>query len=513
MSRRRPGRASPAALHDAAVPDAGQGRRDLQARQQRRRFAGAQTRCALEPHGVRDDDEVLLVEQIPVDVEEVVGHLPEPALTRQADDGELLDHAAHLLGRDVELVRRLGERHLALADQVRHELQDQRGAVGRRQRLACAHDALPPIGVRREGAFQPRDHLGAQVCGFDHPHLRPVRGQLVGEDVDVHVGHLDPLPRRFGAPAQPQRRLGARRDLEQRALPRGDLGEARERPIAGVLAAGEIERGLGHGDVGGDAREEEGADVLSAEVEAVHVPARLVLHERVRLDTTARRGILPRLEVVELDDPALFDRPLQRGERRLAEVDARRVADDRRVHLDAERADLAEPAAGVGRHRALAPDASGQVQHREFRRREVDVGGQFVFRRRNAVARFAQIVGVGVVADRLHGDAEGAQVLLVALEHLLQRILGRARLTLLAIAGDRRQDRLLGEPLLGRHERDDEIHQALFRRGTGRLGGHPTILGVGCAAGQEDAGASMPRMSMTKTSVASPGIVPLPSAP
>jgi hypothetical protein len=34
----------------------------------------------------------------------------------------------------------------------------------------------PPIGVRREGAFQPRDHLGAQVCGFDHPHLRPVRG-------------------------------------------------------------------------------------------------------------------------------------------------------------------------------------------------------------------------------------------------------------------------------------------------------------------------------------------------
>ena len=41
------------------------------------------------------------------------------------------------VGGDVELVGGLGDRHLALADEVRHELEHERGAIGRDERAAA----------------------------------------------------------------------------------------------------------------------------------------------------------------------------------------------------------------------------------------------------------------------------------------------------------------------------------------------------------------------------------------
>ena len=117
-----------------------------------------------------------------------------------------------------------------------------------------------------------------------------------------------------------------------------------------------------------------------------------------------------------------------------------------------------------------------------LRRRELDVFGELVFRGGHAVARLAQIVGVGPVADRLDRDAEPAQALLVALEHLLERVLRGAGLALLAVARDRGEDRVLRQPLLGRHERDDEVDEPLLGRALHgrrwRAPPHPRVAGA-----------------------------------
>ena len=110
--------------------------------------------------------------------------------------------------------------------------------------------------------------------------------------------------------------------------------------------------------------------------------------------------------------------------------------------------------------------------------RELDVVGQLVLGRRNAIARFAKIVRVEAVADRLDRHAEATKVLFVALEHLLERVLLGARFALLAVPGDGGEDRVLRQPLLGRHEGDDEVDEPLLRRVAGRgFGGHSLILG------------------------------------
>ena len=175
------------------VADAGDRARQLQTGQQRGGLARGELGCPLETDRVGDDDDVALVEQIPVDVEEVVRHLPVAAVARQSDDGERHDHRAHLVGRDIELVGRLGDRHLALADQVRHELQHQRRAVGGDERLAGAH-AAPPCASR--AASSRAMTWSRSSARLDHADLGSVRGQLVREHVDIDVRHVDALIRR-----------------------------------------------------------------------------------------------------------------------------------------------------------------------------------------------------------------------------------------------------------------------------------------------------------------------------
>ena len=64
--------------------------------EQRRRLARGELGRSLEADRVGDDDDVALVEQLPVDVEQVVRHLPVAAVAGEPDHGELLDHRAHL---------------------------------------------------------------------------------------------------------------------------------------------------------------------------------------------------------------------------------------------------------------------------------------------------------------------------------------------------------------------------------------------------------------------------------
>ncbi len=129
------------------VADSGDRPSHLQTRQQRGGLARRQFRRALQTHGVRDDDDVALVQQVPVDVEQVVRHLPVAAVAGKPDHREGLDHGAHLIGGHVELVGGFGDRDLALADQVGHELQHERRAIGGDERLAGDH-AAPPWAAR-----------------------------------------------------------------------------------------------------------------------------------------------------------------------------------------------------------------------------------------------------------------------------------------------------------------------------------------------------------------------------
>ena len=129
------------------VADAGDRPGHLQTRQEGRGFTRGQFRRALEAHGVGDDDDVALVQEVPVDVEEVVRHLPVAAVAGEPDHREGLDHGAHLIRRHVELVGGFGDRDLSLADQVGHELEHERRAVGGDERLAGDH-AAPPWAAR-----------------------------------------------------------------------------------------------------------------------------------------------------------------------------------------------------------------------------------------------------------------------------------------------------------------------------------------------------------------------------
>ena len=93
--------------------------------------------------------------------------------------------------------------------------------------------------------LQPCDDVLPEVIGCDDAHLGTVRGELVGEHMDVDVRHVDALVRGRRTAAEAQRGLGARVDLEERALTRGELLEPGEGVLAGVLAQRGVERSRG----------------------------------------------------------------------------------------------------------------------------------------------------------------------------------------------------------------------------------------------------------------------------
>src|SRR5690606_37869143 len=88
---------------------------------------------------------------------------------------------------------------------------------------------------------------------------------------------------------------------------------------------------------------------------------------------------------------------------------------------------------------------------------------------------------------------ERTELVFVALEHLLEGVGPRARVSALPVPGHAVEDLLLGEPDLRGHQRHDEIRQTLLR---GNPGSHHCV-GTG----------AIPRMSIT-TTLADPPSVP-----
>lgn len=133
----------------------------------------------------------------------------------------------------------------------------------------------------------------AELIGLDHTHLGAVRGELVGEDVDIDEGDADALDRRDRPPPEPQRRLRTRSDLEQSGVLGRHLLESRERAVTRSVSQDGVEGRRGHRHIPDDAAEQERTVAGGVDVDAEHVPARLVVHQRERLDPATTRSILP----------------------------------------------------------------------------------------------------------------------------------------------------------------------------------------------------------------------------
>ena len=119
--------------------------------------------------------------------------------------------------------------------------------------------------------------------------------------------------------------------------------------------------------------------------------------------------------------------------------------------------------ASVG-HRALAPDAAREVEQRELGRGELDVLGQLVFGCRDAVARFAQVVGVGASPMVSIGTPRRRRLSLSRSNIFSSASSGAPASRCSRYPETRREDRVLGQALLGRHQGDHEVDKALLRR-------------------------------------------------
>src|SRR5690606_32037680 len=108
-------------------------------------LTGSEARHAAQADIVRDLDDVLFIEQVPVDVEHLLRLLPVTALAGEPDHGELFDHPAHLCGGDVEFTGCFVERHLSALQQVRHESEIRAHSIDSEELPGpLGHDASPP---------------------------------------------------------------------------------------------------------------------------------------------------------------------------------------------------------------------------------------------------------------------------------------------------------------------------------------------------------------------------------
>src|SRR5690606_32434665 len=262
-------------------------------------------------------------------------------------------------------------------------------------------------------------------------------------------------------------------------------------------------RGLAGRDLADDAAQQEGAGLPRRELLGCEAPAALVLHEGERDDLARAGANIAGLQVVEPDELPAVDRLLQRLEGRIAQPQPRRIAEDRFVGGDPERAELHERATRLGAQRALAPRHRGEAEQGELLGVEAHVVGQVVGALRDAVAQVVVVARLAERLDRLERDAQLADVVLVAFELPLEVGVVAAGHIALRVAAHAREDFRLGESRLGRHEREHETEQPILdgnRRGDGtRVRGAPYFA----------AGVRTPSTSMTYTTaspVSSSGI-------
>src|SRR5690606_31482891 len=348
------------------------------------------------------------------------------------------------------------------------------------------------------------DHRGPQLGGFDDEHLGAEARELVGEDRQIDVVHAQDAGGDLDRAAAVGQAYGGIRsrahlDVGDPALPhRVELGEGTAHVVAGALG-----RGLAGRDLADDAAQQEGAGLPRRELLGCEVPAALVLHEGERDDLARAGAILAGLQVVERHELPAVDRLLQRLEGRIAQPQPRRIAEDRFVGGDPERAELHERATRLGAQRALAPRHRGEAEQGELLGVEAHVVGQVVGALRDAVAQVVVVARLAERLDRLERDAQLADVVLVAFELPLEVGVVAAGHIALRVAAHAREDFRLGESRLGRHEREHETEQPILdgnRRGDGtRVRGAPYFA----------AGGRTPSTSMTYTTaspVSSSGI-------
>ena len=227
-------------------------------------------------------------------------------------------------------------------------------------------------------------------------------------------------------------------------------------------------------------------------VEPHDVPAAGVADHAPRLEMPLELAVLTRVAgalVVELDRLARLRGVPEHVERRL--VGAQPGLDQvegRDVDLDAGGRQLADRVGGRLGQAGVLPDAGGQADHGRLVGGQADVGqGELVGR--DAVARL--VVEQRVDAADLDRHAQGPQLLLVALEHLLERVGTRVGI-------EDGADPLLGDVVALDEQHDEQVEQSfalparrrLPRRVTrGELGHQP----LACWTAQPAA-----RMSITK---------------
>ncbi len=150
--------------------------------------------------------------------------------------------------------------------------------------------------------------------------------------------------------------------------------------------------------------------------------------------------------------PERLERRLLRRQLRLHHVE--------RVPVDghAGRLQLDQGVGGGGGEAGVLPDPRGQPDDGGLLGLEVDVG-QLEGRAVDPVARL--VLERAVDVPDLDRDAEGAQLLLVALEHLLERVVAG-----LAVGLDDRAQPVLGDVGAGHEQSDEQVEQALTLAGS-----------------------------------------------
>ena len=377
-----------------------------------------------------------------------------------------------------------------MGQQPRHHVEQPREpGRGRLGRLAAGRRHSSSSGGELAGSrdpAQPSDHGLGEVGRRDRHDLRAVARHLVGQPVDVAEVHLDRRPPVAGdavrdpfAPARVGRDPGAAPQRvatpvadPQRRHPRRrrrDLGGVDHHP--GVVVLGDVV-GAGRtagGDGGVDPSHPEHPSGAPVEVVAGEVPAPVPLGQPPRLEVP-RTALRVGLAVPEGHRAPVTHRPAERLERLLRGADHRLDADERGVvHGDAGGAQLAQGARCRAGQAGPRPGARGEGQGRHLVRLERDL--------RQRILALVDPVAELVVEDGVdHGgherDAELAQLVLVALEHPVEGLVGGGAVVL----RDGRTDPGLRQRHPGREQRDDEVEQALgldLRRGVhGRLPAH-----------------------------------------
>ena len=215
-------------------------------------------------------------------------------------------------GGDVEFVGGFEDRDLALADEIRHELQHQRGAVGRDERAATGHAALPCAASRARSSRRD-DLLRRARRGSTTRTSGPYEASSSAKMCTSTYEHADALLGGRRAPAQPQCRLGAGIHLEQGGVAGGDLLEPREGAIPAPSRSAGSKDCAGDLDRPDDAREQEGAVGRGIQVVCRRrATATRSRRGRAAAAAAAAGASSPGLRYGNVTARALLDRPLQR---------------------------------------------------------------------------------------------------------------------------------------------------------------------------------------------------------